>query len=207
MNLKSADIVWFRALHYGGPHLCLWIAILPDGALHVRSERHWLRGVIGAVARDMRSQTAALGIPAVRYTVAESAQMIGKESDDYGETRLDTFRANQISIRTQTHDPIQGWTRITELLATRPDGRPWLTVDPSCEHLIRALTTAVSDPSSTEEVLAFPDDQALRALRVGVMSRPTPKLFEKPPLPKNAVGRLLEECRTGGEEKRWLVWR
>ncbi len=194
-------------MHYGGPHVCLWIAILPDGALHVRSEWQWPRGVISMISRDIRTRTRELQINTVRYTVADKAQLVGKESDDYGETRLETFRANNLSIRDQTHDPIQGWTRIQELLAVRPDGRPWLTIHPSCQHLIRALTQAVSDPTNSEDVTPFSDDQALRALRVGVMSRPSPKPFVKPPLPKNAVGRLLEECRTGGESKRWLAWR
>lgn len=203
------EMTWFRALHYSGPHVCLWMAILPDGALHVRSEQQWPRGVISRIAKDIHARTRDLDIEKVRYTVGDKAQLVGKTSDDsYGETRLQTFRAHKIPIREQTSDPVQGWTRLQELLAPRQDGRPWLTIDPSCVHLIRAITNAVSDPDHLDDIVVAADDQALHALRVGVMSRPTPVKLGKPPLPKNAVGHLLNAIRRGERPRGHLIdWR
>ena len=208
MNLTSSDVAWFRALHYGGPHVCLWIAILPDTSLHVRLECWLERSVISKFADAMRSEGRRLGIEKVKYTVADRLQLRGKAIDDTGETRADTFRRNQIVIRETTHDPIQGWTRIQELLGRRPSGQPWLTIHPSCVHLISALTQAVSDPTNPEDVQSFANDQALRALRVGVMSRPAPNPKTKPPLPKEAVGRLLDAVRRGERTSGQLIqWR
>ena len=201
------DVTWFRSLHYGGTHVCLWWMVFPDTSVHVKSELLQTKGLIATLCRDMRLQTKALKIDRVRYTVADKAAMVGKATaDDEGETRADSFRHHGIPIRAITFDEGQGWTRVGELLGARPDGRPWLTIDPGCVALIRSLTNAVSDPSDPESVLASMSDQPLRALRIGAMSRPSPKPFEKPPLPKNAVGRLVEEIRHGPIRSR-LAWR
>lgn len=201
------DTWWFRALHYSGPHVVLWIAVLPDGALHVRHELQRERGLISSLCADIRSETKRLNVTA-RYTVAFKPQILGKtKKTDDGETRTDTFRKNGVPIREVTHDPIQGWTRICELLALRPNGSPYLSIDPRCAFLIRALTNAVSDPTNTEDVLPSAHEQALIALRVGVMSRPSPSPFVTPPLPKNAVGHLLNDCRNQGRSHGKLAWR
>lgn len=203
----TPDLIWFRSLHYGGTHVCLWWAVFPNGTLHIASELVRSKGVISALCMAIRQETRRLKIPAVCYTVADTVTMSGIQKPDMeGETRADTFRHNGITIRESTHDPIQGWTRIRELLGVRPDGRPWLTIDPHCTHLIRALTTAVSDPHDEELVQESATDQPLRALRIGAMSRPAPKPFQKPPLPKNAVGHLVQELRNSGQTSS-LAWR
>ncbi len=200
------DTWWFRALHYSGPHVVLWIAVFPDGALHVHRERQMERGTIGAVCAAIRQNTTHLDITA-RYTAAFKPQLLGttKPSDD-GDTRADTFRKHGVPSRELTHDPRQGWTRIGELLALRPTGTPALTIDPGCTYLIRALTNAVRDPANTEDILSSPQEQALIALRVGVMSRPAPTPFRKPPLPKEAVGHLLNDLLRDATKSR-VAWR
>jgi hypothetical protein len=205
--ISRPDVTWFRSLHYGGQHVCLWWMVFPDTSMHVKAELVKPSGLIADLARDIRLKTKALRIELVSYTAALKAQMVGTQtSDDDGETRADTFRHNGIRIRQIAFDDLQGWTRVGELLGSRPDGRPWLTIDPSCVALIRSLTNAVSDPSDPENVLDSPTDQPLRALRVGAMSRPSPKPFEKPPLPKKAVGHLVNEIRNGPIRSR-LTWK
>ena len=210
---------WFRSLHYGGTHVCLWWAILPDGGLYIPCELVRGKGLISDLAKDIRQETRRLGLserpdhdnphqPYIRYTVADEAAMIGKTNKDMeGETRADTFRANGIIIRESSHDEAQGWTRVSELLGTRPDGRPWLTISPKCVQLVRALTNAVSDPNDSEMLLESANDQPLRALRIGAMSRPAPKSSDRPVLPPNSAGKLLEEIRSGGTASNSLEWK
>jgi hypothetical protein len=175
------------------------------------------RGLISTLSRDIRLATRGLGLyetqdekfpelPFVRYTVGWEVAMRGKSRDKEGETRLDTFRHNGIIIREVMHDEAQGWSRVAELLGTFPDGRPMLTIAPSCVHLVRALTNAVSDPNDPELLMESTNDQPLRALRLGAMSRPAPKPFEPPPLPKKAVGHLLNECRAALEPSGGIEW-
>ena len=141
----------------------------------------------------MRQKTRQLSINAIKYTVADEVN-IGKEDDD-GETRAETFRANGVPLMVLKPDPIQGWTRVRELLGLRPDNRPWLTIDPSCTYLVKSLTSAMQAKDDPDDVMPFGNDQPLKALRVGAMSRPVPKWTAKPPLPKNAIGHLVEEIR------------
>lgn len=209
MKPKPLDGVWFRSLHFGSPHAVLWWLVFPDRACHIAAELMLPKGVISTLCQEMRQQTRALrlALEQVRYTVATKSSMIGTMSaEEVGETRAQTFRANQIPIRAISYDPLQGWTRIQELLGHRPDGRPWLTISPQCPQLIRAITTAVSDPANAEDVLASAIQPALLALCVGAMSRPAPKPFAKPALPKHAVGHLVEAIR-GGEPRSSLAWR
>lgn len=199
--------VWFRSLHYSTTSVCLWWVILENGQLHIKAELVVTKTLISTLTTAIRRRTKDLKIPSVRYTVALAEQMIGTtQKGDDGDTVADTFRANGLIIRETSHDPIQGWTRVSELFGMRPDGRPWLTIDPSCEALQRALTNAVSDPADPQTIIESPTDQPLRALRVGAMSRPAPRPLAPMPLPPNAVGHLLEECRRGSDDSR-VAWR
>jgi len=218
--LRAPDVRWFRSLWWANTRVCLWWAILPSGALHIERELVKDQCLISEFARDMRLCTKDLGIeetqderyerlPFIAYTVALEAQMRGKASKgDDGETRGDTFRHNGILIRESSHDESQGWTRVAELLGTLPDGRPMLTIAPGCVQLVRALTNAVSDPNDPEVLLESAHDQPLRALRIGAMSRPAPRSFDRPELPKNAIGRLMEEIRNESEPSSGgIAWR
>lgn len=202
------DLAWFRSLHYGFADptatVCLWWCQFPDHRLHIRSELRRQGLTIEMLARDIKAQTRRLNIQSVRYTVADE-ENIGKEDGD-GETRAETFAANGIPLDVIKPDPIQGWTRVRELLGLRPDHRPWLTIDPSCAFLIKALTSAMQDKTNSEDIMPFGNDQPLRALRVGAMSRPAPKWIERPKLPPKAIGHLVDELRTGTPAVK-LAWR
>mgnify|MGYP001600836701 FL=1 len=215
--LRLPDVQWFRSLHYGGNHVCLWWAILPDGGLHIPRELVKGKCLIADLAKEIRTITRDLGLTEqqdahnhrqcfIRYTVADDKAMTGKSPKGAdGETRADTFRNNGIVIRESTHDEAQGWTRVAELLGTRPDGRPMLTIAPECVQLIRALTNAVSDPNDEELLLESANDQPLRALRIGAMSRPSPKPLDPLPLKTHAIGHLVNELRSGssGNSLEW----
>ncbi len=206
--MKTPDLDYFRSIWYATDQVCLWWVILPDGRLHIRAELVSVKSLISTFAREIRLKTAALKMPSVRYTVGLTEQLIGSSSKgDDGETRLDTFRLSGLSVRESSHDPVQGWSRVSELFGLRSDGRPWLTIDPSCTQLQRAITNAVSDPANPESVLDFASTPPLHALRIGAMSRPAPRPFKKPDLPKNAVGHLLRELQNANRSPGRLVWR
>lgn len=207
--MKPSDCSYFRSLHYGFADptatICLWWMVFPDNRVRIQKEMREQGKTIEQLATAMKAITRNLRIESVRYTVADELNIGSDEGD--GETRAETFRKNGIPLRILKPDPVQGWTRVRELLGLRPDGQSWLTIDPSCEFLIRALTSAVQDKSDPEDVLAFGNDQPLKALRIGAMSRPAPKWSDKPPLPKNAIGRLVEDLRTGEVSGGLAIWK
>lgn len=207
----SADLAYFRSLHYGFADptatFVLWWSIALDQRVRVIAEARYQQMTIQKIADAMKARTRELSYQlltakereagetlAIRYTVADETN-IGSEDSD-GESRAETFRKNGIPLNLIKPDPVQGWTRVRELLGLRPDQQPWLTIDPSCEFLIRALVSAVQDKTDPEDVLPFGNDQPLKALRVGAMSRPAPKWTETPPLPKGAIGHLVNDLRT-----------
>ena len=206
--MKPDERAWFRSIFYGFSDpsctVCLWWSMALDTRLHVRSELRVQDFTIEQIAKAMKDRTRHLGLDTIKYTAADEAN-IGKEDGD-GETRAETFRKNGIPLLVLKPDPIQGWTRVRELLGVRPDGEPWLTIDPSCEYLIRALTSAMQDKSDTEDIMPFGNDQPLRALRIGAMSRPAPKWTETPPLPKNAVGHLVNDLRNQAQTRSGFGW-
>lgn len=193
---------WFRSFDYGYIHrgVCLWWAILGDGRLHIAREYVHQRTSIGQTCEEIHRITHELGIERVRYTVADKYSMghyhYASERNQ-GETRGDLFAHHGIPITTTDHDRHQGWTRVREFLALRPDGVPWLTIEPSCRFLIRTLASAVSAKHDPEDVEEFDGDDAIQALRYGAMSRPVP-LVRTPLQPKpGTAGHLLEQARRG----------
>lgn len=215
MSSRPTDRVWFRSLHYGfadpGCTICLWWWIWPDRRLHVRSELRAQGHTIEQLAQSIRRRTRELGAvryedrreqSLIKYTVADEAN-IGKVDDD-GESRAETFSKCGVPLRVIAPDPVQGWTRVHELLGVRPDGRPWLTIDPSCTYLLKALPVAVQDDDNPDDMRPFAADQPLRALRIGAMSRPAPKYQERPELPPNAIGRVIDKLRLPSQQtSRW----
>lgn len=189
---------WFRSYDYGFIHrgVMLWWRLLGDGRLHIAREYVHQRTSIAEICRNVRAISRDLRMTGCRYTVADKFSMGSRHSDESGETRADLFRTHGISIIPANHDRVQGWTRVRELLAPRPDHLPWLTIDPSCRYLIRTLAAAVSDRHNPEDVAESKDDHALSALRYGAMSRPSPSRLSTPPLPRHAAGRLLAEVRS-----------
>jgi len=196
----AKDLIWcFRSLHYGyatpTATICLWWEVFATNTLHVRAELRVQNLTIESIVAEVNKRSLVLGLKEIRYTVADELN-VGKEDGD-GETTPQTFAKNRMPLRVIKPDPIQGWTRVRELLGTRPDGSPWLTIHPSCVYLIKAMGHAMQDASDPADIMAFGNDQPLRALRVGAMSRPAPKVAEKPKLPLKAVGRLVDELRSG----------
>lgn len=211
LGYLGEDVQWFRSMDYGflDPNVTLWWAILPDGALHIKAEQRRQFSTIATLAKDIRTQSRELGIRQVRYTVADKFSMgerTNQEDGFHGETRAETFRAYGVPVTTTNQSREIGWSRVREFFALRPDGRPWLTLDPSCRYLIRAITAAVADKARHEDIAEFKDDHPLDALRLGVMTRPSPRKFTAPPLPKSAVGHLLREVQAG-QPKSPLAWR
>jgi hypothetical protein len=155
----------------------LWWRVLGDGRLHIAREFVHRYMTIPDICHNVHQITRALGITRVRYTVADKYSMGYRASDlDRGETRADLFGKHGVHVLPANHDRVQGFTRVRELFAMRPDGLPWLTLDPSCKYTIRALSAAISDRTNPEDVAEFEEDHPLSALRYGAMSRPAPVL-------------------------------
>lgn len=201
---------YFRSLHYGyntpDATIALWWRVEHDATLHIQHEWRAQQLTIAELAIQIRKETSDLAIEKIRYTAAD-IENIGKDDTD-GEARSTTFAKHKVPLRVLTIDPTQGWTRIRELLGKRPNGRPWLTIDPSCEYLVRAMGSAVQDASDAADVQDFGNIHPLLALRIGAMSRPAPNPKIEPAMPKEAIGHLVNELRAAaGAVSPAIRWR
>jgi hypothetical protein len=200
---------WFRSYDYGFVHrgVMLWWRILGDGRLHIEREFVHRYMSIADICLHVRRITRELDITRVRYTVADKYSMAGRHSDESGETRAELFGRHGVLVTPANHDRVQGFTRVRELLALRPDHRPWLTMDPSCAYLIKAISAAISDKTNPEDVAEFEEDHPLSALRYGAMSRAAPRLRGRRDPKPHTAGALLRDVQTALDRPGRLTFR
>lgn len=198
LGTPSGDVTWFRSYDYGFVHngVAHWWAVLPDGRLYVRTEFKHQYLQIPEIARRFREINKALRIPRVAYTVADKFSMGMRKDDESGETRGETFLAWGIPVTKTSHDREQGWTRLHELFALRPDGTPGVIMHPECRLLIRELSGAVSDKTNPDDIDKNCPQDALASFRYGAMSCPSPRPYQRPKLAPHAAGHDLHALRS-----------
>ena len=187
---QPSGVQWFRCMDWGynQPGVCYWVACLPDGRLYVAHEYVFRQTLVSAVAVEIRRQTALMGSPHIRYTVADGHMF---DMTGTGETMAETSARSGVTLLRADNSKgsrIQGWQRLRHWLALAPDGRPWLVIHPRCTYLIRSLPALVSDRVVPDDVDTHGDDHGGDAIRMGVMSRPSPTIQsdgDTPPPPNS----------------------
>ena len=180
---------------YNAPGCCLWLALLPDGHLHVANEYRFERTLAAEVAEKIDRETRDYGWR-VTYSVLDPACF--PKTGLHGESVAETFARAHVPCQEGDNARVLGWQRLRHWLAKAPDGMPWLTIDPSCRYLRRTLPGLVSDSREPEDVNTEGDDHGPDALRYGVMSRPSPS---RSPLPQKFLPGTLGWLRTKGSVK------
>jgi hypothetical protein len=173
--MKLHDVDAFGGLDWGfnSPGCMLWFLALPDGHFHVISEYRFQQQSAEEVAGRIQQVTKGLGIRRLRY-IACDPSMKAKTGPGRGESIMETLQRRGLPMRPSDNSRVLGWMRVHELLQPAPDGRPWLTVEPTCRYLIKTMSAAIADSKNPDDVDTDIDDHALDALRYGAMSRPSP---------------------------------
>jgi len=184
-----------RALDWGynAPGCCLWLAILPDGHVHVAHEYRFQQTLAADVAEHVDRETKDHGWKAI-YTTMDPSTF--SKTGHVGESVAETFARAHVPCQPGDNARNLGWQRLRHWFSKAPDGRPWLTIDPSCRYLRRTLPGLISDAKDPEDVNTEGDDHAADALRYGVMSRPTPA---RTPLQSTFAPDTIGYLRTKGD--------
>ena len=162
----------WMTIDYGWNKGCvLWVLVLPDHRLHVISEDVHQHTLVKDVVRRCKKRESELGIR-VQTRPADPA-LWGKRGHT-GESEADTFARYGLALRKSDNDRIPGWVRLRHYLACDDQGRPYLTMSPSCRYLIESFQAAVTDPTNPNDLDTHGDDHGLDALRYLVMARPSP---------------------------------
>jgi hypothetical protein len=164
---------WLAALGYGyhTPGALIVAAMTPAGRLLVTHEQTFQYESLAVVAKRITSLEAMLG---VSFTKVACGAIMDPATKTV-ETPATTLRRLKVPAVAADHAELVGWLRLRAWLENAPDGRPWCVVDPSCETLWRALTTAICDPKKLEELhQQSGHPAAVKALRDLVMTMPQP---------------------------------
>jgi hypothetical protein len=162
-----------RALDWGynAPGCCLWIAILPDGHLHVAHEYRFQQTLAQDVAEKIDRETRDYGWK-VSYSVMDPSTF--SKTGHIGQSVAETFARAHVPCQAGDNARQLGWQRVRHWFSRAPDGRPWMTINPSCRYLRRTIPSLISDPKDPDDVWTEGDDHAIDAARYGLMSRPSP---------------------------------
>lgn len=152
----------------------LWFKVRINGRLRVLGELAFQQLTELELAEQIADMDRKLRIPDVNYTVA-SPEIFPKEQTTYrgviGEYVSERLSLYGVSVIPADPDELNGWSRVQALLKVDPDGEPQLTIDPSCEHLIKAMGMALSDDLHPDFTATY--SPLLTALRFAAMSRPS----------------------------------
>ncbi len=188
----------FRSLSWGfhapGGHL-LWWAVAPSQHLRIFAELAFEQAEESDVVLKAKQIERDHHLKAITYTVGTPAILARKHTEGFlGETIGDRFAHHGMPIIAADEDTLNGWKRCQSLFRTAPDGEPWLTIDPACTALVRAITTGLRDDKDPDDI--GEPHPALRAFRYGAMSRPSPELV-KPTVvyPVDSPGYVMQQIR------------
>jgi hypothetical protein len=200
----------FRSLAWGyhEPGGCvLWWIVEPTRHLHILSELDYEQLDEQELATQIctRDRALRLGPPFVArcaYTVGTPAIVStkAKKPGFRGETIGDRLAHYGVIVIPADDDLLNGWKRCQSLLRTDAHGDPWLTIDPSCEPLIRAIPSGLRDDKEPDDLLA--PSPALTALRYGAMSRPAPDtITDIPTYPFGSAGYYIQRGIREGQAR------
>jgi len=156
---------WFASMDWGfnQPYCVLWWAVLPDGHLHIARELKGSREDPVDVAEKMLAVTRGLltDTGRLRYVAADPS-MWNKTGQDHGKAIVETFRKVGLPMRKADNQRGKnGWQNCHDLLRTAPDGRPWLTIDPSCRYFLRTIPIQEQSPHDADDVNSDGEDHCL----------------------------------------------
>jgi hypothetical protein len=156
---------------YHTPGALIVAAITPTGRLFVTHEQTFQYESLAVVAKRITNLEARLGVSFAKVACGSVMDPATKTV----ETPATTLRRLKVPAVAADHAELVGWLRLRSWLENAPDGRPWCVIDPACETLWRALTTAICDPKKLEELhQQSGHPAAVKALRDLVMTMPQP---------------------------------
>lgn len=140
------------------PFVALLLGVDEDGRVHVAAE-HYAPGLL---TRDKVGAVHRL----VQLTDAEAAESI--VVDPSAAALIAEMRDADLHIRKANNEMTEGIYRVQSRLALAVDGRPRLTIDPSCVNMLREFETYSWKPDRPKDEPIKKHDHTMDALRYGI---------------------------------------
>lgn len=169
---------YFRGMQFGYARegFVMWIAV--DNSRHMtvaavlpleKLNEDAIAARIAKIDRELNVHPA--------YTVANPEIFGAGPRDDgfSGQTIAETLALYGCPVICGDADEVNGNKRLHSVLRDAPNTLPWLRIHDSCTPLIHALQQAMSDEDDPDRLAKeSPNVNALKALRLAMMSRPAP---------------------------------
>jgi phage terminase large subunit len=194
-------VEWVGSMDWGynSPGVYAFWACLHDGHYHRVYERKFQGADAETVAAWMledRKRIVTDRGGRLRYVAADPS-MWNHTGAGRGESIAESFTRRGLPLRKADNERgANGWQPCHELLRMAPDGRPWLSISPTCTYFLRTIPVIGQDPQDPDDVDTKADDHAADDYRYFARSRPSPTRHKEPTLPKGALGHDLRAART-----------
>lgn len=170
-----AGVEWSAGMDWGynAPGCVGFYAHLADGHYHRAREYKFQGQTADQVATAVKGILKELKVSKLRYIAADPA-MWAKTGAGKGESIAETLLRRGLPMRRGDHDRFNGAIRVHEFLRDDGEGRPFLTVAPTCRYWWRTMPALVQDAKDPDDVDTTKDDHAYDETRYWAMSRPSP---------------------------------
>lgn len=200
--IASRNWAWFRSMRWGrnAPGAVLWWLCSPLGQYVVIDElkfQHADPSEVSALIREHDKELRMADPP--RYLAAESRLW----DIDRGPTVAELFARSGMAMSKTSSDLVQGWNQLSSLMKqivtdpARPDALPTpaLVVANNCGQLKRMIPLLREGKTNKEDIDNATEACFVHALRIGIMSRPTPtSVAPRTPQP-GTMGHALQQAR------------
>lgn len=180
------------------PGAVLWWICAPNGQNVIMDEFRFQHLDPSEVALVVKQRDAAMRMTTpARYMAAEPRLW----DVDRGVTIAELFSRSGLAMSKSSDDRVQGWNATSSLMKAtvlEPDSGvplPALVVSTRCVQLIRMLPLLREGKTNKEDLDASVDACLAEALRVGVMSRPSPTVLTTPAWRPDQMGYALQQAR------------
>lgn len=173
----------FAAMDWGytNPACFLWFAVSPEGRLVIYRElyatetntKEFADTVLEmSVYHDDNYKSEKLD-----YIVADPS-LWSITQYEKGESIAYKLIEHGLPIMKGDNSRISGWSAMRDYLSWSKDSDPELTFFDSCKNSIRTIPALIHDDRKPEDINQQGEDHAADAVRYGIMSNPSPKLFK-----------------------------
>lgn len=194
---QGRKVAFYTTVDHGwaNPTAWLWIVVFTDGSAHVFAEHYAGQMTIAEHSAVVKSREEAWHI--AEDDIQRCGDPAMKQHNAVnGMSFIQTYAMHGINIGVEgiPHDVAVGVEKLQQYLQIRSNGKPLLTISPSCPNLIRELkklrwatyeSSKLAYSKNKQEVVHKKDDHAFDALRYWATLMPDPRPDSDESLPRN----------------------
>ena len=175
-------VQWFSSVDSGwnNPTAWLWIVTFLDGTAHVVAEHYASKMTVPEHSAIVKQREKEYGVKDVRRT-GDPAMKQKSVNDGMSPLILYANEGLYIGVESVPHAVEPGVQKLQQYFRLREDGKPMLTISPSCPNLIREMkklrwaaydSEKQNHSKNKQEVIHKKDDHAFDALRYWATQMP-----------------------------------